>query len=249
MLVFGHRGAAGEAPENTVAGVRRAIEAGVTRIEIDLRLSADRQLVVLHDRSLWRTAARKVNIDEIHSRELASTDASHALPGWHGEACPVPLLQDLLASAPELETVQLELKSDASTDVDALVGALQDLFPTARSARKVVTTSFDSEIIAELAKHAPHIRRGIVAKRDPIAAMHTALELDCDYLCLMHKLMPRATREILESLQQSQLHISCWTVNKVADLAAQQRAGTHSVITDLPGTLVPLCKKQPERSQ
>ncbi|NNC55185.1 MAG: glycerophosphodiester phosphodiesterase, partial [Pseudomonadales bacterium] len=78
MLVFGHRGAAGEAPENTVVGVRRAIEAGVTRIEIDLRLTADAQLAVLHDRSLWRTAARRANIDEIHSRELAGTDASHA---------------------------------------------------------------------------------------------------------------------------------------------------------------------------
>lgn len=245
MQVFGHRGAAGEAPENTVAGVRRAIEAGVTRIEIDLRLTSDLQLAVLHDRNLKRTAGINANIDQLHSSELAGTDASQALPGWRGDATPVPLLEELLDSTPELECVQLELKSDASTDVDALVAALEEFFPTARSARKVVTTSFDDEIIALLAERAPHIRRGIVAKREPLAALQRAMELDCEYLCLLHKLVAKADEASREALHNSALHVSCWTVNNEADLLPLHNAGVDSIITDLPGTLLPLCKIPP----
>lgn len=247
MQVFGHRGAAGEAPENTVASARRAIDAGVTRIEIDLRLTADQQLAVLHDRSLQRTAGIKANIDEINAHELATTDACQALPGWTGEACPIPLLEELLHSVPELEMVQLELKSDASTDVDALVNALDECFPTARAARHVVATSFDDEIIAALAERAPHIRRGIVAKKDPLVAQARALELGCDYLCLLYKLVAGANQALCEALASSPLHVSCWTVNKETDLQALQRSGAvDSIITDLPSSLFPLCKNPAE---
>ena len=55
MIVYGHRGARGEAPENTIAGARHAIERGVRHLEIDLRLSADDELVVIHDTGPRRT--------------------------------------------------------------------------------------------------------------------------------------------------------------------------------------------------
>lgn len=49
MLIYGHRGARGEAPENTLASFASALQAGVTRVELDLHLSADHQLMVIHD--------------------------------------------------------------------------------------------------------------------------------------------------------------------------------------------------------
>ena len=58
MQIFGHRGAAGEAPENTIAGARHAISRGTRYVEIDLRLSADNQLVIVHDNSTERTCGR-----------------------------------------------------------------------------------------------------------------------------------------------------------------------------------------------
>ena len=59
MQLFGHRGAAGEAPENTIAGVKHAISRGVRQVEIDLRLSADNQLIIVHDNNALRTAGVK----------------------------------------------------------------------------------------------------------------------------------------------------------------------------------------------
>ena len=55
MLIYGHRGARGEAPENTLASFASALQAGVTRVELDLHLSADHQLMVIHDPTLQRT--------------------------------------------------------------------------------------------------------------------------------------------------------------------------------------------------
>ena len=65
MIVVGHRGAQGEAPENTVAGVRHAIDRGVRHLEIDLRLSSDGRLVVLHDDKLKRTTGDRRRVGDV----------------------------------------------------------------------------------------------------------------------------------------------------------------------------------------
>ena len=67
ILVYGHRGAAGEAPENTIAGCRHAIDRGVRYIELDLRLTKDRQLVVIHDVSVDRTTAQKGKVERYNA--------------------------------------------------------------------------------------------------------------------------------------------------------------------------------------
>ena len=59
MQVFGHRGAAGEAPENTIAGLHHAIKRGLSYAEIDLRLSADQKIIVCHDANTLRTCGVK----------------------------------------------------------------------------------------------------------------------------------------------------------------------------------------------
>ena len=71
MQVYGHRGAAGEAPENTIAGCLHAIERGARYIEIDLRLSSDNQLVVIHDKTLTRTTGKWGKPGKYKASELA----------------------------------------------------------------------------------------------------------------------------------------------------------------------------------
>ena len=244
MQVFGHRGAAGEAPENTLAGIRHAIDIGVRHIEIDLRLTLDHQLAVLHDRNLKRTAGLNKTINELRAAELSSTDASAGFNNWRANPdCAVPTLAGLLQQTPELECIQLEIKSDDSTDASAIVAALAAFFPDAASARHVIATSFDAAIIAALAARAPHIRRGIVAKRELPAALATAKKLGCDFLCLHYKLITACSTATLESLATSGLHISCWTVNGPRIANALAKRGVHSIITDIPTKLLPHVQK------
>ena len=82
MIVYGHRGSQGEAPENTIAGCRHAVSRGVRHFEIDLRLSKDGHLVVLHDERLKRTAGAPGKVSDYTARELARLDARLSGTPW-----------------------------------------------------------------------------------------------------------------------------------------------------------------------
>ena len=74
-LIYGHRGARAEAPENTLPSFQKALDAGVTRVELDLHLSADQQLMVIHDPTLKRTTgetdiALTLNLDGTGQSEI-----------------------------------------------------------------------------------------------------------------------------------------------------------------------------------
>ncbi len=82
MLIYGHRGARGEAPENTLAGFHRALAAGASRVELDLRLSSDEELVVIHDETVNRTTDGRGLVAHKSVAELARLDARRAGPDW-----------------------------------------------------------------------------------------------------------------------------------------------------------------------
>lgn len=71
MLVVGHRGAAGEASENTIAGFRHAIEHGVRHFELDVQISRDEKLVVIHDNKVNRTTYSRGRVNQFSAGELA----------------------------------------------------------------------------------------------------------------------------------------------------------------------------------
>ena len=70
MKIFGHRGAKGESPENTIAGLRHSIDRGVTQVEIDLRLSLDKKIVIVHDDNALRTTGLKQPINKLSAEIL-----------------------------------------------------------------------------------------------------------------------------------------------------------------------------------
>ena len=80
--LVGHRGARGEAPENTLASFQVAVEAGVTEMELDVRLSSDGQLIVLHDSDVTRTTGVRGNVRQ-YTQQLGVMDARRNTPGWH----------------------------------------------------------------------------------------------------------------------------------------------------------------------
>ena len=241
MIVFGHRGAAGEAPENTLAGIRHAIAAGVKNIEVDLRLSADGQLFLLHDRNLSRTAGINKNIDSLTSHELHATDARISCKHWsHPAPCPIPTLTELLTQTPELECIQLEIKSDSSTNITATVDALACELSDTSTASRIVITSYDADILKALHQRAPHIRLGLVAKQNLLAAFNTASALNCAFMCLHYELILSCSEEFIKTLTECAMHISCWTVNSQEVALELCQRDVDSIITALPSKIFPL---------
>jgi glycerophosphoryl diester phosphodiesterase len=95
LRIGGHRGAASVAPENTLAGVYRAIELGVDYVELDVHLARDGELVVIHDEDLGRTTDGTGRVGDRTADELRALDAGRWFgPDFAGE--PVPRLADVL---------------------------------------------------------------------------------------------------------------------------------------------------------
>ncbi len=108
-LIYGHRGAKGEAPESTLASFQRCLEHGVNRCELDLHLSRDGELMVIHDPTLKRTTGRRGKVAEHDAATLATYDARKGGPGWV-RPTPIPRLEELFEKCP-FEHWQLEVKS------------------------------------------------------------------------------------------------------------------------------------------
>jgi len=104
MLVFGHRGARAEAPENTVAGFRYARGVGLTAVEFDVRLTRDDRLVVIHDTTVDRTTDGAGAIADLTYRRIAGLDARGDFSDWPAP-CRVPTLRDTLEATADFDEV------------------------------------------------------------------------------------------------------------------------------------------------
>lgn len=236
MQLFGHRGAAGEAPENTIAGIRHAIARGVRRVEIDLRLSADKKIVIVHDSNAKRTTGVNQAIARLTASELSRLDARQFGTPWPRKtACGIPTLQRYLNSTPEIQCYQLEVKLDKSSEHALMIEKLGTLFPTKSSTKKIVVTSFDYLFLSKLRRQFPHIPIGVISYKTN--ALSIARDLDCQYFCINTKI---AKPRFIEKVRKTDMHLSVWTVNNPEQIKTLYQLGVDSIISDYPSMALPL---------
>lgn len=236
MHVYGHRGAAGEAPENTIAGCLHAIERGVRHVEIDLRLSADGQLVIIHDKTLDRTTGRQGKPGSYRASELAAMDArAYGTPWPRKKDCGVPTLDAFLKATGKIKCYQLEVKPDTRTALRQVSRLLAEKFATRVSATGVVVTSSSNFLHQYLGEIAPHITRGLVIS-SPDAISHLE-ELGCEYSA-MH--WSTCSPRVVKKLKRRGIHVSVWTVNDAQMIRRLHKMQVDSVITDYPSMALPL---------
>lgn len=145
LTITGHRGAAGHAPENTMAAVRKGLALGAGRIEIDVHQTADGQVVVLHDRDLSRTTGFTGNVDDYTYEELKTCKAN---AGWE-EAFPeegIPLLKDVLAATQGKAVLLIEVK-EASEVYPKIEQHILDIVQEAEASDSVILQSFRDEVL------------------------------------------------------------------------------------------------------
>ncbi len=211
-LIFAHRGAWDQAPQNSLAAVHRAAELGCDGVEIDVRRTADGRLVVIHDaRAGWRPV-RRLTHGEVQSRMRA------------GQA---PLLADVLDASAGRLLVDIELKEDGYVEeVMALIA--EHLAPDA-----YVVTSFLAGVLAQVKRHRPETRAGLlVAPRAARQAGRRVRETGADFL-LPHLSLVRSG--IVEWAAGEGLASWVWTVNDDRSLhALHADRRVAALITDEP---------------
>src|SRR5215471_2935140 len=163
VRILGHRGASSDAPENTLAAFRLALEQGADGVELDARLCRSGEVVVFHDERLERLTGATGRVADASWADLARLEVragpAGAAPGR------IPLLSEVLAALPRTAFVNVELKSEDwnGTRVAEAAGALLE---AGRHGDHVVVSSFDPRCLLRLALAHPRLPRGLLLDPD-----------------------------------------------------------------------------------
>ncbi|MET7730126.1 glycerophosphodiester phosphodiesterase family protein [Streptomyces sp. NPDC005402] len=215
FLTIGHRGVMGTEPENTLRSFTAAQQAGLDVIELDLHLSKDGALVVMHDTDVDRTTDGTGPIAEKTLTELRALDAGR------GER--VPVFEEVLDAV--RSPLQAEIKDIAAARALAEVMLRRDLVS------RVEVSSFHDEAIAEIGRLVPGVRTALIGSRFGPDIVERAVEAGAATLCLNIR---RLTLEVVEAARKADLKIIGWVVNTQDHLRLVRALGLDGATTDYP---------------
>lgn len=241
-LVVAHRGASHDAPENTLAAFRAAIEQGADALETDLRLTKDGRIVLLHDAGTKRTAGGP-------DHKVAET-ASDVLRSLEAGGQKIPFLEELLDLVPPNRGLFLEIKCK-----EEILPALEAALRKSGRLRKATLIGFDLEVMAAAKARLPELPvcwiRGTA--KDPVTKkplphraewIEAAKEKRLDGLDVGYEGL---TAEFARAVRASGLALHVWTVDDPAEARRVAALGVDSITTNRPAEIRRSLSGQAER--
>lgn len=230
MKIYGHRGAKGEAPENTLEGFIHAYKQGIRRFELDVQLSKDGNLVVIHDQTLERTTGVTTKVKDASFDEMRELDARKNTAAW-STPCHIPSLSQVVESCPDVEHWQFEVKPSSKARLNILCNRLVEYIQANKLNTQCVVTSSSAWFLKALRRRDPDIKIGFVAEYRFPQPLRTARNLGCEFLCLNYTL---CNESLVKETRKLGMHLSCWTVNSIHEMLKLRTLGVDSIITDFP---------------
>jgi glycerophosphoryl diester phosphodiesterase len=247
--IHAHRGASGLAPENTLAAFRKALELGVDALEMDLHVTRDGVVVVIHDEKLERTTDGRGSIDELTLEEVKRWDAGGKFaPAFRGER--VPTLREVItlvqASGNGRVRLDLELKyhrDRPGKPADFEERVLEVLRQTG-FVQRVNVISFHHPSLTKVRALDPRIRTGLLAggRQAPKDPVTLARRYQADYYSPSFR---HVTPEVVAAFHRAGIPIVPWTVNEEAEMRRLMALGIGTlagdgIATDFPDRLLNL---------
>jgi len=234
--VIGHRGAAGHAPENTLASIRTAARFGVRWVEFDVHLSSDGIPILIHDDTLDRTTDGEGPVDRQTAASLKSLDAGR----WYDENFAGERIPTLEGTMRALATLGLganvEIKPSPGREAQtgyAVASMLREQWPAALS--PPVLSSFKTESLAAAKEVAPGIARALLVPRLNGDWARTLRDLECTALHCGHKTLNAATAA---QVRREGYPLRVYTVNDRARAQTLYGWGVETIISDHPDRLL-----------
>jgi glycerophosphoryl diester phosphodiesterase len=227
VSVTAHRGSSRDAPENTLAAVRKAIEQGADYAEIDVHLTADGVPVVLHDEDLQRLGGDPRRPGELSLAELQRIDVGARFsPAFAGET--VPTLAAMIDTARRRIRLNIELKpTDRGRAREALATAVADLIRSRDFEAECFLTSLDQEVVASARRRNPRLRTGAIVS----AAVGDISRLPVDVLSVRTGLI---TEGLIGHAHAAGKEVHAWTVDDPKTMGALIDQGVDGLITNDP---------------
>lgn len=228
-----HRGYSELYPENTMLSFRMAWDAHCDAIELDVQLSRDNELVVIHDEKLERTTDGKGNVRDLTLFELKKLDASAAFRGTFGRN-EIPTLREYFELVRELPLYShIEMKNsvmDSREIEEKLIALIREY----SLEEKTVISSFNHPSILKCKRLAPKIKCGFISGSLIIRAGEYSKKNGVEFF---HPRYAYLTHGNLKELKKNGIHVLAWTVNKEKDMRLLIEEGVYGIITNNPEKL------------
>ena len=240
MLNIAHRGASGTFPENTVSAFRAAIDAGADMCELDVQLTRDGAVVVIHDDTVDRTTDGKGEVAALTLEELKRLDAGakfkarnlapNLFPRGKGDRSSerIPTLDEVFAVTSGKCGLNIEIKAGGLEHQVAQIMQARDAFNDS------IVSSFDWEYLKKIQQLHFNIRIALLAEEKPVDLMMTAVAMRA------HAINPRwdmVTPDLCKAAHERGLKVYTWTVDADARMRALVECGVDGIMTNYPERL------------
>jgi glycerophosphoryl diester phosphodiesterase len=233
-LVIAHRGSSAIAPENTIAAFQRAIKDSADAVELDIHLSKDGELAVIHDDRIDRTTTGTGYVKKITLSEIQKYDAGSWFDQkYSGEI--IPSLTDILSLCKGKIGINIEIKSERSdAKISIIVKQCFDELSKYNNQTDILISSFDKRILEEIREIDTKITLGLLY--DPFYKMiknpvRLAVDLKVNYLVISNRF---TSKRIVKSAHQNGLIVGTFTVNTEPQLHKVIESGVDAIITNDP---------------
>ncbi|TGA97845.1 glycerophosphodiester phosphodiesterase [Sporolactobacillus shoreae] len=236
--IFAHRGSKANRPENTLSAFEEAMRVGSDGIELDVHLTKDQEVVVMHDEKVNRTTDGKGQIKNFTLKELKELDAGVWFsPQFRGERVPtLKEVLDLLSGFPGILNIEFKTDRNIYPGIEEktarLIGSLRPELP-------VVYSSFNHESLIRMRRVDPSADVALLLWERLADPWRYTEQVGAS---AQHLWEPSALSETAAQLQQHGIKVRAWTVNKPKNMQRTFEMGIDAMITDYPEVALDLRK-------
>ena len=224
--VVGHRGAAGLEPENTLRSIRKAIDLGVDSVEIDVRVTRDGYLVVIHDETVDRTTNGHGYVKDLTFNEIRRLDA--------GKGEKIPTLEEVLNLTKGKVVLQIELKAKEATEPTV------HLIERNNAERDVIIISFMHDLLGRVHDLNSALRTGAIFFDVQGDICQRAIDVHSEAIHVYYR---NVNSELIENAHKRGLRVSVWSPDEIEDMREMINLGVDEICTNRPDILLNLLKK------
>ncbi len=242
MLCYAHRGGALEGPENTMPAFAQAVQRGAHGLELEVRATADRRLVVFHDRDVQRVTDGRGNVDQLNLKEIGALEVT-AGPADFPRDRPVriPLLEEVLEAFPSTY-VNIDIK-ETEPDVEPYEDLVANAIRAHGRSDDVIVASFHARALDRFRSLAPRIASSL--DPDEVAALWQGEALPDAHGRRVAAQVPVTwqgvevvTDDFIRRAHEQDLAVHVWTVDEPAEMRRLIAMGVDGIVTDRPSALL-----------
>jgi glycerophosphoryl diester phosphodiesterase len=247
-IVVAHRGASGYAPENTMAAIKKAITMGVDMIEIDVQLSKDNEVVLMHDLTVDRTTNGKGKVRDLYLEEIKKLDAGKWFSSeFSGEK--VPTLEEVIQAINGQCKLLIEVKRVKSKKLE-IENKIVQLINKYNAYNWCIVQSFETQVIKNIQALDKSIEcHKLVTMNISVLPLHIDSRIKTGTIYKYKNVQSiNPYFKMLNKRKVKKIHsygqkVITWTVNEPEDMKRMIEMGVDGIITNYPDRLIQLLKK------